>query len=172
MAPHSEQTRLVFTVFDEIDRLWRAVVSLIDEGIEAGQFCVVALDRCRPVLDSSLRAAAIAGRQAELAHLLKTMKPCPWLGPSREVFATSGAVLAELCGADGAGHVRPVPPAVAKLRESFASLSAPCATGLVVSSRSPRQQSVVTRTLLHHSSYWVTTHEFAVSPERETCTIA
>lgn len=170
MAPHTEQTRLVFTVFEEIDRLWRAVMSLIDEGIEVGQLCIFARDRSRPVLDGSLRQTGLAGRLAELEPLLQTMKPCPWLGQSHDVIATSGVVLAELSDSVGASCFRQPPPVIAELREAAMSLPTPSATGLVVSSRNPRQQSVVTRTLLDHSSYWVTTHEFAVAPHREACT--
>lgn len=175
MAPHMEieRTRLVFTIFGESDRLWDAVLALLDKGLEVGQLCIIALDGRRPHLDSTLNAAAGSGRRVLLASLLQTMKPCPWLGESRAVVATTSPVLAQL-GDTGRSSSRStqLSAALAALSKGVSSMSSLGATGLLVSSRDPEQQSMVTRTLLDHSSHWVTTHEYAAAPLREPCTTA
>lgn len=173
MAPRTERARLAFTVFDETDRLWSAILSLIDEGIDIGQLCIISNQDQKAALVVSLRGDKFAGRLAQLEPLVQSMKPCPWLAHSRSVLATSGPVLSRLNGSDcGIEHGAPLPKAIATLRESIACIPSLGVTGLIVNSRDPGQQSLATRTLLEHSLHWVTTHEFVSVSGREKCSTA
>jgi hypothetical protein len=159
---------LVFTVFDEIDRLWRTVLSLIDKGVEADQLCIVGTTRSRSALESRLRTPDADGDEPHRHALhLQAVLPTIWLDHHRSVVATAGSVLRLLGGPDrGTGSLEGLPDAVGRLREAIAALASQGVTVLVVSSVDPGQQLSATRTLLDHSSHWVTTHEFAAMHRR------
>ncbi len=161
MSATIEQIRIAITVFDDPERLWGAVLALLRNGLSSTQLCLLARESslagaCNAYLQNSPKE----DRQ-HVAALCERVEDLPCERRER-IVATGRSLLVSLLGTRAScdNHA----PVALILSHDTTDLDNEIEQGLVAliaKSSDPRQQSIVTRTLLNRSVHRVTTCEFA-----------
>ncbi len=166
MALGAEQCRLTIAVFDEPERLWRTIQTLLGAGLPVEQFCLAALATTMACVAD---ASPISEADCSLLTTL-TQKVEAWPGGQNghSIVATSGSLFKTLSHAQSAGDGARTHARISALH--WSELVEQIRNGaivLIVSASSPAQQRLSTRTLLNESSRSVQTYEFAISGSAE-----
>lgn len=163
MSSEQLQYRLAVTVFDDPANLSRAVFSLLADGLQSAQLCLVAYDETLTYLKENKNLSDdIRGR---LAFLWTDVSDWPGYDGAARVVATSGPLLTRLGEIDTAlDDVRRPFKSIASQRSLLVEQIDPGTLALVVSSADAAQQRQSTRRLLQATCHSVKTFEFPLSP--------
>ena len=161
MTQLSDHYRLAFTIFDDREPLWRSMLTIIEAGLKIDQLCLIA--PASTVTHFMPFASAAGGQFDRLVELFKNMHE--WTSPfGGQKLVTTSEPISELIlsastGPPGKQHgSSPQSDILNQVRQGNIAL--------VVASSDPKQQLMVTRTLLGVSSHRVTTFEFSVPDQR------
>lgn len=166
MTPRSEQVRLAITVFDEFERLWNAMLDLLEAGLSNEHICLLALEATAEALRRSSPAMRRPEDQQWLARLLDRMEPWTVGRNGGRIVGTDGGLmrLVKRQQPNGSGNEK-LPLIIGGQKVDLETIVGQGAVALLVQSSNPSQQSRVTRILLSHSTHWITTHEFPAQLE-------
>lgn len=163
MAAQAERCRLAVGVFDEPEWLWRALLSLLGDGLTLDQCCLVGL---ATTFESSAPSSNIAeADRRRLAMLHGRFERLPGFDDGRRIVASAGTLLECWRSLDTAR--RDLKAELGISAAHYAEILDQIehgAVALIVKSFSPGQQSTTARTLLQQSAYGVKTYEVALTP--------
>lgn len=163
MPQISDHYRLAVTHFDDREPLWKSVVAIIEAGLRFEQLCLIAL--ASAVARFAPFAFAVGDQLERSVIVFNEMHEwtCPMDGQG--VVTTSEPICKLVLStsiessSDRRAPSSPQFDILNQVRQGYIAL--------IVASCDPKQQLMVTRTLLAISSHQVTTYEFRAPEQRE-----